>query len=72
LKENQIVINLRERELQYFQKLVKLPKVIEFFKLGNQTETAKIQRILTYWLFYSAKLGKHPLLSFDNWYKNRK
>jgi hypothetical protein len=71
--------------MQYFRELLKMPRITAFFKEMNRggklnaiipipegTESEKIGKILTGWFFYSAKLGKYPLLSFDNWFKNRK
>jgi len=85
LSENQVILSLTDIQKYYLQNLIKDKRFVLFLKEANKKgkfdaiikpliaeEKEDTGRALLGWLFYSAKLNKYPLISFDKWYKSNK
>jgi len=85
LEENQLIISFSDIQKAYLTELAGNKRFAQFLKKVNQNGKLNdlidplianlnedIGRVLKGWLFYSAKIGKHPLLPFDKWVKKFK
>lgn len=85
LYDNQIILTLSEYQLGYLLAIIKDKKFVNFLKAQNQNgkldgliepliadQNTDIQNSLLGFFFYSAKLGKYPLISFNKWLKSNK